>query len=228
VLSADGQLRLKRSRVLVSRVGGMGGPAALALAMAGVGRIVLAHGGTLISPDLNRQTLGSEAGLGQPRVGQFAEHLRSRNRFVEVEAVGHEPDDAEALALARRVDLIVSAAPTFAERLRLNDAAVRAGIPLVDAAQWGMTGTLIVVRPGETACLACIYPEPPPFEEQFPVVGGISCAIGSLAALEAIKILSGSGKPMWGHLFSYDGFHGRVANVRLARRPECPCCGTMK
>ena len=145
------------------------------------------------------------------------------NRFVEVEAIDHEPDDDEAMELARRCDIILSCPPGFPERLRLNRAAVAAAIPLVDAAQWWMTGTLIVVRPGETACLACVYPEPPPFEEKFPVVGGISSAIGSLAALEAIKILSLTGKPLWGKMLTYDGYYGRVTTMQLRRSPTCPC-----
>jgi molybdopterin/thiamine biosynthesis adenylyltransferase len=225
VLSEAGQARLKASTVLVTRVGGMGGPAALMLAMAGVGRVIIAHGGNMISPDLNRQVLGSEAVLGRPRAADFADYLRTMNRFVEVEAMDHEPDDREASELAARCDLLLACPPTFEERLRLNRAAVQAGKPLIDAAQWGMTGTLIVVKPGETACLECVYPEPPPFEELFPVVGAISAATGSLAALEAIKILSGCGNPLWGKMLTYDGFAGRQSLVELARREDCPACG---
>ncbi len=224
VLSPEGQLRLKRSAVLVTRAGGMGGPAALALVMAGVGRVVIAHGGSLISPDLNRQVLGSEDGLGMPRAPHFAESLRAINRHVAVEAIDHEPDDQEACELARRVDLVLAAPPTFAERLRLNRAAVGAGVPLVDAAQWGMTGTLIVVDPGRTACLRCLYPQEPEFEEMFPVVGAVSSAVGALAALEAIKILSGAGDPLFGRLWIIDAYRGRTAIVQLQRDPNCPCC----
>jgi molybdopterin/thiamine biosynthesis adenylyltransferase len=226
VLSQAGQLRLKQARVLVTRTGGMGGPAAMSLVMAGVGRVIIAHGGELISPDLNRQTLGSETVVGKPRAPHFAESLRAMNRFVEVEAIDHEPDEAEALELARRVDMILSCPPTFAERLRLNRAAVAAGIPLIDAAQWGMSGTLIAVDPGRTACLACVYPHEPPFEEMFPVVGAISSAVGALAALEAIKILSGMGRPILGHMWVIDGHRGSSSLVELARNPHCPCCGT--
>jgi molybdopterin-synthase adenylyltransferase len=129
VLSSEGQTRLRNSAALVSRVGGMGGPASLMLTMGGVGRVIIAHGGKLISPDLNRQVLGCEAGLEQPRIPAFADYLRSMNRFVQVEGIDHEPDDAEADALARRVDVILSCAPTFEERLRANRAAVLAGIP---------------------------------------------------------------------------------------------------
>lgn len=224
VLSAAGQVRLKHSSVLVTRAGGMGGPAAMAIVMAGVGRVTIAHGGNLESPDLNRQLLGSEAGLGQPRAPVFADALRSMNRFVQIDALGYEPDDEQAWQLAREVDCILSCAPTFAERLRLNAAAVAAGVPLIDAAQWGMTGTLIAVDPGRTACLRCLYPENPPFEELFPVVGAISSAIGSLAGLEAIKILSGSGQPIFGKLWVIDGYRGGSTLVALTRNSHCPCC----
>jgi adenylyltransferase/sulfurtransferase len=179
----------------------------------------------MISPDLNRQVLGSESVLGKPRAPEFGEYLRTMNRFVDVEAIGHEPDDAEAAELAARCDIIISCPPTFEERLRLNRAAVKAGIPFIDAAQWGMTGTLIVVKPGETACLECLYPDPPPFEKFFPVVGAISAATGSLAALEAIKIMSGSGVPLWGQMLTYDGFQGNVTKIQLSRRASCSCCG---
>jgi molybdopterin/thiamine biosynthesis adenylyltransferase len=225
VLSPEGQLRLGGATALITRAGGMGGPAALMLTMAGVGRVIIAHGGDLISPDLNRQVLGSESGLGLPRAPAFAERLRSMNRFVEVEAIDHEPDDAQAHELAARCDVILSCPPTFEERLRLNRAAVQARIPLIDAAQWGMSGTLSVYQPGQTACLQCVYPEPPPFETLFPVVGAISSAIGSLAALEAIKILSKTGKPLWGKMFTYDAYHGYSGTVQLARRTDCACCG---
>ncbi|MGA2616180.1 MAG: HesA/MoeB/ThiF family protein [Thermoguttaceae bacterium] len=226
VLTPQGQARLKGSTVLVSRAGGVGGPAALALAMAGVGRLILAHGGRLDWPDLNRQVLGREDLIGEVRIPHFAAHLRAMNRWVAVETVDHEPDEAEALALARRADLVLACAPTFAERLRLNRAAVAAGVPLVDAAQWGMTATLVAVRPGQTACLQCIYPHEPEFEESFPVVGAISAAVGSLAALEAIKILARAGRPLSGRLWMIDGFQGRSRQIELRRNPHCPCCGT--
>jgi len=109
--------------------------------------------------------------------------------------------------------------------MRLNRAAVRAGVPLIDAAQWGMTGTLVVVDPGRTACLECIYPEKPSFEEDFPVVGAISMAVGAMAALEAIKILSRTGEPAYGRMQMIEGYQGRFHQMELQRNPNCPCCG---
>src|ERR1035438_8955602 len=95
VLSDEGQRRLKAASALVTRVGGLGGPAALSLVAAGVGTVIIAHGGELESPDLNRQILGSESGIGKPRAMQFAQTLRSMNRFVNVEVIDHEPDRSE-------------------------------------------------------------------------------------------------------------------------------------
>jgi molybdopterin/thiamine biosynthesis adenylyltransferase len=226
VLTAEGQTHLRDSAALVSRVGGMGGAAALALVMAGVGRVIIAHGGRLISPDLNRQLLGSEEMVGELRAPHFADSLRSMNRFVTVESIDHELADTEALELSRRVNIVLSCAPTFEERLRLNGAAVAAGVPLIDAAQWGMAGTLVAVEPGRTACLRCLYPTPPEFEEMFPVIGAISLATGAMAALEAIKILSGAGTPLFGRLWMIDGYHGLSRQMDLQRAPDCPCCGS--
>ena len=103
-----------------------------------------------------------------------------------MEAIDHEPDETEALEIARRCDVILACPPNFEERLRLCRAAFAAKIPFIDAAQWGMTGTLMVLEAGKTPSLDELYPQAPPFEEYFPVIGAISAAIGSLAALEAI------------------------------------------
>jgi molybdopterin-synthase adenylyltransferase len=225
VLTPEEQLRLRRATVLVSRVGGVGGAAALALVAAGVGRLIFAHGGRLEWPDLNRQILGSEPGVEQARTPQFAQRLRSMNHQVEVEAIDHEPDDAEALALARRSSIVLSCAPTFEERLRLNRAAIAAGVPLVDAAQWGLSASLIAVDPGRTACLECVYPEQPPFEPHFPVLGAIAMLVGGLAAMEAVKIVAGTGRAAFGRMWIIDGYQGRTSIVDLVRRRECPACG---
>ncbi len=226
VLSVEGQRRLKDSTALVTRVGGVGGPAALAMAMAGVGKLIIAHGGRLESPDLNRQLLGSEAGVDQPRADQFAASIRRVSRFVDVEVIDHEPDDREAADLARRVHIILSCPADFEHRIRLSRAAHCAGKPFIDAAQWGMAGSLLVSNGVSTPCLDCVYPEQPPFETHFPVLGAISAAMGNLAALEAVKILSGIGRPIWGQMLLIDGFEGETHKITLKRRPSCPICGT--
>jgi molybdopterin/thiamine biosynthesis adenylyltransferase len=190
VLSTEGQLRLKDSTALVTRTGGMGGPAAMCLVMAGVGRVIIAHGGELISPDLNRQVLGSEGVLGKPRAPHFAEALRSMNRFVAVEAIDHEPDDAEALELARRSDVVLSCPPGFEERMRLNRAAVEAGVPLIDAAQWGMSGTLLVVDPGQPASIALtLTPYPPEVDELVTATAAVYDIYGNMRSTIMVHVL---------------------------------------
>lgn len=220
-----GQQRLKAASVLVTRIGGVGGPAALTLLTAGVGKLIVAHAGTLESPDLNRQLLGTEAGLGYSRVEQFAATLRAHNSFGRVEAIDHEPNDAEARDWAHEVDLIVSCAADFPQRLRLSRAAHQAGIPFIDAAQWGMTGSLLVSNGRSTPCLDCLYPEVPPFEADFPVSGAIAAVMGNLAAMEALKILSGVGSPLFGRLLVVEGLKGEIRNIRLQRRATCSICG---
>ena len=122
-----GQERLRETRVLVSRVGGLGGPVAFALAAAGVGRIVLAHAGDLREDDLNRQLLMTHAGLGSPRADQAADTLRRFNPAIEVESVRENPSEENAADLVGRVDVVFGCAPLFEERFALNDAAMAGG-----------------------------------------------------------------------------------------------------
>lgn len=220
-----GQRRLKSAAVLVSRVGGVGGAAATYLAAAGVGRLVLAHAGDLRRNDLNRQTLMSTPGIGRPRVGQAAERLRSLNPHVVVETVPENATVDNAARLVARCDLVVSAAPLFAERLILNAEAVRQGRPLVDAAMYDAEARLMSVLPGGS-CLACLYPAPPPhWRREFPVLGAVAGTVGALAALEAIKILTGCGPPLAGRLWTLDTAAMTCRTLTIPARRECPVCG---
>lgn len=221
----DGQRRLKGAAVLVSRVGGVGGAAATYLAAAGVGRIVLAHAGNLRRNDLNRQTLMSTSGIGRPRVEQAAERLRDLNPHVVVETVPENATADNAARLVAGCDLVVSAAPLFAERLLLNAAAVRQGRPLVDAAMYDAEARLMSVLPGGP-CLACLYPAPPPhWRREFPVLGAVAGTAGTLAALEAIKILTGCGTPLAGRLWTCDTATMTCRTLTIPARRECPVCG---
>ncbi len=222
----QGQERLKGSAVLVSRVGGVGGAVALQLAAAGVGRIVLAHAGALRPDDLNRQVLMSHAGLGRPRAEQAAERLRALNPFIEVEAVDANVEEDNAADLVGRVDLVVGCAPRFGERLRMNREAVRQGKPLVDCAMYDLECQLTTVVPGRTPCLACLVPaEPPAWRREFPVFGAVAGVVGSLGALEAVKLLAGFGEPLLGRLLLCDLRGMTFRQIAIHRRPGCPVCG---
>lgn len=229
-LGEKGQALLRAKTALVTRVGGLGGPAAVSLAMAGIGKLIVAHGSVLIEPDLNRQLLFCESDLGKPRYAAAKRTLEGLSRFVQVESIDHEPGDAEALELAKRADIVLSCPPGWTERHRLNKACVQAGTPLIEAGMRGLEGIMTAIVPGKTACLECYMPSepPPPFEEFFPVLGAVSHALGSMAACEAIKVLTGMGKPLYNRIFQMDLGTMQFRTHKLRRRPDCPVCGHLK
>ncbi len=222
----EGQRRLKASSVLVSRCGGVGGAVAQMLAVAGVGRLVLAHAGNIRPNDLNRQVLMTHAGIGTPRMDIAPVRLRDLNPRLVVEAVAENVTDDNAAYLVAGVDLVVSCAPLFEERLAMNRAAVRLNKPLIDCAMYEMEVQLMAVRPGETACLECLYPETPPgWRREFPVFGAVAGAVGSMGAMEAIKTLAGIGEPLAGRMLIGDLGTMEFRRVAVRRRAGCAACG---
>jgi len=224
----EGQRRLKAASVLVSRIGGVGGSAALHLAAAGIGRLVIAHAGNLRLDDLNRQTLMTTDWLGRPRVESAARRLHDLNPLVDIEVFNENVSEENAAALVSRCDLVVGAAPLFTERLLLNREAVRQGKPLVDCAMYDLEGRVMTVLPGRTPCLACLCPEPPPnWKREFPVFSAVSSTVGSLAAMEAIKLIAGFGAPLAGQLLTFDLREMTFQKIAIARRADCAVCGSL-
>ncbi len=222
----EGQQRLKAASVLVSRCGGVGGAAAQQLAAAGVGRLVLAHAGNVRADDLNRQVLMTHEGIGRPRMDVGPARLRELNPFVEVEAVAENASEDNAARLVGRVDLVVSCAPLFAERLLLNREAVRQNKPLIDCAMYELEGQVTTVLPGHTPCLACLCPEAPAaWQRKFPVFGAVAGTVGCLGAMEAIKVLAGLGEPLLGKLLLCDLRDMTFRRVAVRRNPNCAVCG---
>lgn len=220
-----GQARLKNACALVSRVGGLGGPVALELAAAGIGKLILAHGGTLLHSDLNRQILMARADLGRPRLESAVPRLKALNPDVEIEAVQENMSEENAERLVARADIVFDCAPLFEERFAMNRACVRLGKPLVDAAMFDMEAQVTVILPGQTPCLACLYPElPPGWKRQFPVFGAIAGMAGCLAAAEGIKVLSGMGPSLAGKLLYVDARSMKIRTLPLARRADCVVC----
>jgi molybdopterin-synthase adenylyltransferase len=224
----EGQRRLKAASVLVSRIGGVGGTAAMQLAAAGVGRLVLAHAGNLRLDDLNRQLLMTTDWIGKPRVESAERRLHDLNPHVAIDLVEENVSEANAADLVSRCDLVIGAAPLFAERLLLNREAVRQNKPLVDCAMYDLDGRLTTVIPGQSPCLACLYPEPPPnWKRQFPVFSAVASTVGSLAAMEAIKLLVGLGQPLAGRLLTFDLRDVTFRTIAIARRLDCAVCGRL-
>ena len=224
----SGQEKLKASSVLVSRVGGVGGSAAWQLAAAGVGRIVLAHAGVVKPSDLNRQTLVDHDTIGKSRVERAAAHLRAFNPHIRIEAVPENLSEENAARLVGSVDLVVDAAPLFEERYAMNRAAVELGKPMVEAAMYEMEAHCTTFLPGHSGCLACLCPEKPAcWKRQFPVFGAVAATIGSLAAMEAIKVLSGIGSPLSDRLMVMDLKAGSSRVLKIRRNPLCHVCAGM-
>lgn len=222
----EGQRRLKAATVLISRIGGVGGTAALQLAAAGVGKLILVHGGNLRLNDLNRQLLMTTDGLDKPRVESAERTLRKLNPHVEIETINSNITGDNAADLIGRCDLVVSAAPLFAERLLMNREAVRQRRPLVDCAMYELECRLTTIVPGESPCLACICPEPPVnWKREFPVFSAVSSTVGSLAGMEAIKLLAGIGKPLVSRLLLCDLREMSFHSVPIRRRSDCQVCG---
>ena len=222
----EGQLKLKNARVLVSRVGGLGGLVALELAAAGVGKLVLAHGGVLQPSDLNRQLLQTHDHIGKPRIDSIVRRLKDLNPRCEIIGVPENASEANADALVAQADIVVDAAPMFQERLALNAAAFRAGKPLVECAMHTLEASVTTFVPGKTGCLACYIPEvPPTWKRQFPVFGAVSGTAACIGAMEVIKLITGIGSTLQGELLSMNLSTMQFRKVRLPKRTDCPVCG---
>lgn len=223
----EAQRKLKNSTALVTRVGGLGGPAALMLAMAGIGKLIVGHGGTLTWSNLNRQILMRGDSVGKPRAPQAKETLLRANPDVEVVAIADEITDKNAVEWLQGVDIALSCPPTFEERFALNRGCVMLRKPLIEAAMYSMEGSLTTIIPGETPCLACMTPEAPSWwlPLGFPVLGAVSATIGCLAAIEAIKVLTGLGEPLKGRLLTFDALGMDFAKYKIHRRADCAVCG---
>jgi len=222
------QEKLKNTTALISRVGGLGGPLALQLAAAGVGRIILAHGGNLRADDLNRQVLMSRDHLGKPRAKCAKQTLQRFKREIEVEAVESNITADNAADLVSRADIVFDCAPLFEERFLMNEQCVAQGKPLIDSAMFNFDGQVIPIIPGKTPCLACVYPETPEhWKRRFPVLGAVSALVANIATLEGIKLITGVAEPALGKMILIDTRTMRMDQITLATRKDCPVCSLL-
>ncbi|MDP6795390.1 MAG: HesA/MoeB/ThiF family protein [Verrucomicrobiota bacterium] len=221
----EGQRKLKAATVMVSRIGGLGGLVAYELAAAGVGRLVLAHGGTLKPSDLNRQLLMRHDALGQPRIDTAVATLTGLNPRIEIVGVSENVSEANAAELVEQADVVVDCAPMFEERFAMNDASVRLAKPMVECAMYETEAHITSFAPGQTGCLRCLYPEVPDnWRRRFPVIGAVSGMVGCLGAMEAIKIIAGLGEPLFNRLLTCDLRAMMFHTVRLRPRADCHVC----
>lgn len=225
-VGGPGQQKLKAARVLIVGAGGLGAPAALYLAAAGVGTLVLADPDVVDRSNLQRQVLYAEADIGRAKVAAAADRLAGLNPHVCVDPqqIAFSPQTADALL--EGVDLVLDGTDDFGVRFSVNAACARHARPLVSGAIGRWTGQVGVF--GRAPCYRCLVPEIPPEAETcvaVGVVGALAGVIGSMMALEAIKLIVGAGEPLSGRLLIYDALAAETRTVRVAGDPDCPVCG---
>lgn len=225
-VGGPGQQKLKTSSALIVGAGGLGAPAALYLAAAGVGSLFVADPDTVELSNLQRQVLYTEADLGEPKAEAASDRLHALNPNIFVAGYNGAFDDASADELVGGVDLVLDGTDDFATRFCVNAACVRHGKPLVTGAIGRWTGQVGVFS-GQP-CYRCLVPETPPEAETCSavgVVGALAGVIGSMMALEAIKLIVGAGEPLMGRLTIYDALAAESRTVKVGADPDCPVCG---
>ncbi len=226
----DGQLRLKDSRVLIVGLGGLGSPVALYLAAAGVGELHLADFDTVDLTNLQRQVLHDTASVGLSKVDSALNRLQAINPEVRLVAHRSALDEDSLTAAVQAVDLVLDCTDNFATREAVNASCVAQGKPLVSGAAIRLEGQLSVFDPRrpESPCYHCLYGHGSDAEltcSEAGVVGPLVGLVGSLQALEALKLLAGFGEPLVGRLLLIDALGSRFRELRVKRDPGCSVCG---
>ncbi|MCA6298261.1 MAG: molybdopterin-synthase adenylyltransferase MoeB [Phenylobacterium sp.] len=225
-IGGPGQQKLRATRVLIVGLGGLGAPASLYLAAAGVGGMVIADADRVETSNLQRQVIFTSADRGRSKVDAGLRRLTDLNPHVETQALQLAVDARNARDLIDGFDLVLDGTDDFATRLAVSDACTATGTPLVSGAIGRWTGQVGVFtgRP----CYRCLVPEIPPEAETCQavgVVGALAGVIGSMMALEAIKLITGAGDSLAGRLLVYDALSSVTRTVRVAADPHCPSCG---
>ncbi|MDG2529861.1 HesA/MoeB/ThiF family protein [Caulobacter endophyticus] len=225
-IGGPGQQKLKAAKVLLVGAGGLGAPAALYLAAAGVGTIGIADADTVSLSNLQRQVLYAEGDVGKPKVEAAATHLAALNPNVAVVPHPVWLDASNAREIVRGYDIVLDGTDDFATRFAVSDACLAEGKVLVSGALGRWTGQVGVFH-GQP-CYRCLVPEIPPDAETCAlvgVVGALAGVIGAMMALEAVKVITGAGKPLAGRLLIYDALAAETRTVRIGADPACPACG---
>ncbi len=231
-VGGSGQARLRQARVVVIGAGGLGSPAALYLAAAGIGTLGLVDSDRVDLSNLQRQILHGTKALDVPKVVSAQGRLEELNPDVRVVPRALRLDAGNARDVLAGYDIVVEGSDSLETKLVVNDACVALGRPLVAAGILRWDGQLLVVRPGETAYYRCVYRrEPPegavPTCEAAGIVGPVAGVVGSLQAVEALKLCLGLATHTAGRLLLYDGVAGELRAITVRPDPLCPACGIL-
>ena len=225
-----GQRRLKNAKVLVVGAGGLGSPALLYLAAAGVGTLGIVDFDVVDESNLQRQVIHGQSDVGRPKAVSAMESINEINPLVNVVLHQERLDSDNAMQIFADYDLIVDGTDNFATRYLVNDACVLLGKPYVWGSIYRFDGQASVFWAEHGPCYRCLYPEPPP-PGMVPscaeggVLGVLCATIGSIQVNEAIKVITGIGEPMVGRLMVYDALDMTFRSVKVRKDPECPVCG---
>jgi adenylyltransferase/sulfurtransferase len=230
-VAIDGQRQLKAARVLVVGAGGLGSPAALYLAAAGVGTIGLVDFDIVELTNLQRQLLHGTRDVGRSKLDSARDRLHDANPHVKLELHATRLTAANALTIIREYDIVLDGTDNFATRYLVNDACVLLGKPNVYGSIFRFDGQASVFATPDGPCYRCLYPEPPPPGlvpscAEGGVLGVLPGLVGTVQATEAIKLLLGIGTPLVGRLLLVDALDAQFRSVRVRRDPTCPACGT--
>jgi adenylyltransferase/sulfurtransferase len=220
-----GQEKLKKSKIFICGAGGLGSPAAIYLAAAGVGAITLIDHDQVALSNLNRQILHGDADIGRRKVDSAREKLGKINSHLILRTSTVRITDENAAEWVAGHDVIIDALDNLATRYVLNKAAQELGIAFIHGAVNGFEGRALTVIPGQSACLRCIHRGTVPETGKFPVIGVTPAIIGVIQATEAIKYLIGIGELLTDRLIIYDGLKFKWNEFRVKKNPECDHCG---
>ncbi len=227
----DGQQRLKDARVLIVGAGGLGSPSALYLAAAGVGTLGLVDHDVVDASNLHRQLLHGTRDVGRPKLDSARDRLHDVNPHVVVELHDAWLTSQNALEIVQQYDIVLDGTDNFATRYLINDACVLLGKPNVHGAIFRFDGQASVFATADGPCYRCLYPEPPP-PGMVPncaeggVLGVLPGLVGTIQAVETIKLILGLGDSLAGRLLMVDTLAMQFRTVRVDRDPQCPACGT--
>ena len=230
-VGAKGQKKLLNAKVLIIGAGGLGAPAAMYLAAAGVGTIGIVDADEVDLSNLQRQIIHSTADIGKPKVKSAKETMNAMNPDVEVKTYHMFVDSTNIRELVREYDFVIDGTDNFPAKFLINDACVMEKKPFSHAGIIRFKGQLMTYVPGEGPCYRCVFKNPPPKDavptcKQAGVIGAMGGVIGSLQAMEAVKYIVGVGKLLTGCLLTYDAVNQEFRKVKLpSDTSKCPVCG---
>jgi len=224
IFGADGQERLKNAKVFVAGAGGLGSAISIYLAAAGIGGIRIVDHEKIELSNLNRQILYCDEDVGREKAASAEEKLKKINPDVSLEAISETIEENNVLELVDDFDLIVDAMDNFHTRYLLNRTAIVKNIPFFYGAINGLYGQATTIIPGKTACLRCIFPEPP-LSMTFPVVGATCGVIGCIQVTEIVKYIVKMGSSLENRLLLWDGLNAKIDEIEIERNPSCEDCG---